>query len=186
MKRVFIVGPGGVGKTTCGRLFAVKIGYAFADLDSEFKRRIGDIGDHIERKGYADYCHVNSALLYELLREQASDTVFALSSGFLVHEDVDRALAKHKSVIRLGVSILLLPSECPRETEDIVMARQLARGIGGREETHRRDIRDRHPRYLRFGDIKVFSAEPPDRIAGTMAARYLELAGSGRVDRARP
>jgi len=180
MKRVFIIGPGGAGKTTCGELFARKIGYTFVDLDWQFMRRIGHIGDHIERKGYESYCRANSALFYELLAEQAADTVFALSSGFLVYEDVDPVLAKHKSVIRLGVSILLLPAESLQEAEAIIVARQLARGIGCREETQRRDIRDRHPRYMRFGDIKVFSAEPPATIAGTMKASYLEFVEAGQ------
>ena len=177
MKRVFIIGPGGVGKTTCGGLFATKIGYTFVDLDSQFMRRIGHIGDHIEQKGYTDYCRANSALLYALLEEQTSDTVFALSSGFLVHDDIDPALAKHKSVIRLGISILLLPGESAQEAEAVIVARQLARGIGCREDTQRRAIRDRHPRYLQFGDIKVFSTESPDIIAETMKAQYLEIAG---------
>ncbi|MFC1453071.1 shikimate kinase [Verrucomicrobiota bacterium] len=187
MKRVFIIGPGGVGKTTCGGLFATKIGYVFVDVDSEFMRRIGHIGEHIEQRGHADYCRANSALLYELLEEQTSDTVFALSSGFLVHEDVDCALTKHRSVLRLGVSILVLPSESLEETEAIIVPRQLARGIGCREETQRRAIRDRHPRYLHFGDIKVLSIESPSRIAEAMKAKYLAIAEpSLAVERARP
>ena len=52
MKRIFIIGPSGVEATTCGRIFAELIGYAFVDLDSEFRAQVGHIGRHIEDKGY--------------------------------------------------------------------------------------------------------------------------------------
>jgi shikimate kinase len=177
MKRVFIIGPGGVGKTTCGKAFANLIGYTFVDLDSEFMGRIGHIGEHIEKKGYLSYCRSNSALFYALIEEQSSDTVFALSSGFLAHEETCPELSKHKDAIRdLGVSILLLPSRSASETEEIVVARQLSRGIGCREASQRRIIRNRFPRYLGHGNIHIFSAERPMHVAEEMKTKYLEYA----------
>ena len=176
MERVFIIGPGGCGKTTCGRLFAHRIGYAFVDLDAEFMDRIGHIGRHIEQNGYLSYCRRNSELFYALLDEQVSDTVFALSSGFLVHEDTDSSLAKHSDAIRnLGRSILLLPSSSLAEAVEIVVSRQLSRALGYTEEKQRRTIRERYPRYLQHGDIQILSAESPGRIAEIMENEYLSL-----------
>lgn len=176
MKRVFIIGPGGVGKTTCGELFANLIGYGFVDLDSEFMARIGHIGRHIEDKGYLSYCRSNSALFYTLLREQSSDTVFALSSGFLVYEDVDPELSIHRDSIReLGISILLFPSQSVEETEKIIVVRQISRGIGCREESERRKIRDRFPKYSKHGDIQIFSTQEPPCVAEEMRTKYKEF-----------
>ena len=173
MKRIFIIGPGGVGKTTCGRLFANKISFCFIDLDAEFTDRIGHIGDYIEAKGYLNYCRENSKLFYELLREQNTDTVFALSSGFLVHGEVDSELKKHVDSIRdLGLSILLLPSESLEETEEIVVTRQLARGFNCSEDRERQKIKERFHRYVQHGDIKIFSTNSPESIAETIRQRY--------------
>lgn len=177
MKWVFIIGPGGMGKTTCGKLFADLIGYGFVDLDSEFMARIGHIGHHIEDKGYQSYCRSNSELFYALLQQQSNDTVFALSSGFLIHEDTDPQLSHHKDSIRdLGISILLMPSRSPGETEKIIVARQMFRGIGCREESERRKIRDRFPKYCKHGDIQIFSAQEPARVAEEMRTKYKEFA----------
>lgn len=176
MKRVFIIGPGGVGKTTCGKVFADLIGYAFVDQDSEFMIRIGHIGHHIENEGYLSYCRCNSALFYSLMEEQSSDTVFSLSSGFLVHEDTDPELSKHKDAVRdLGVSILLLPSQSLRATEKIIVSRQMSRGIGYRKESELRKIRDRFPRYREHGNIQIFSTQQPARVAEEMKTKYMEL-----------
>lgn len=177
MKRVFIIGPGGAGKTTCGELFANLLGYGFVDLDSEFMVRVGHIGRHIEDKGYRSYCHSNSALFYALLEEQSSDSVFALSSGFLVHEDADPELSKHKDSIRdLGVSILLLPSRSAEESEETIVSRQMSRGIPCRLESERKKIRDRFPRYREHGDIQIFSCQQPVQVAEEMRTRYIEFA----------
>jgi len=173
MERIFIVGPGGVGKTTCGKVFAEKISYAFIDLDSEFMRRVGHIGDHIEKKGYRSYCRKNSELFYELVSEQSKDTVFALSSGFLVHGEVDPDLKKHTaSICDLGWSILLLPSESLEKAQEIIVARQLSRGLNLKEDRERQKIRDRFACYLQFGDIKIFSSDSPESIAEAMKQEY--------------
>jgi len=181
MKRVFIIGPGGTGKTTCGKVFAGLIGYTFVDLDSEFMTRVGHIGRHIEDKGYLSYCRGNSALFYALVEEQSEDTVFALSSGFLVHEDTDPELSKHRHAIRdLGVSILLLPSRSLKETAKIIVSRQMSRGIDCRQESELRKIRDRFPRYREHSSIQIFSPQQPAQVAEEMRTKYLEFAESAR------
>jgi shikimate kinase len=169
MKRVFIIGLGGSGKTTCGEVFANLIDYAFVDLDSEFMSRVG----HIENREYLNYCRINSALFYELLKEQSKDTVFALSSGFLMHEEIDPELSKIKdSIQNLGCSILLLPSRSIEETEKVILSRQMSRGIGCQEESQRRKIRDRFPKYSKLGDIQIFSTENPTSVAEEMKTKY--------------
>ncbi len=80
--RVFIVGPGGVGKTTSGIILADKLGFCFIDLDQEFCTRIQNIGEYIKNNGYEKYCYTNSELFYSILKSAPEDFVFVLSSGF--------------------------------------------------------------------------------------------------------
>lgn len=176
MKRVFIIGPGGAGKTTCGKIFAHLMGYAFVDLDSEFMTRIGHIGRHIKDKGYLSYCRNNSSLFYSLIEEQVEDAVFALSSGFLIYEETDQELSKHKDAIRhLGISILLLPSRSAKESEEIIVTRQISRGLPYNPQFERKKIRARIPKYRKHGNIQIFSDGNPVQLAEEMKMRYVEL-----------
>ena len=43
MARIFLIGPGGVGKTTAGAELARQLGCAFVDLDQQFMARVGQI-----------------------------------------------------------------------------------------------------------------------------------------------
>ena len=72
----------------------------FIDLDNEFCRRIQNIGIYIRRYGYEKYCYENSKLFYKLLDENEENVVFALSSGFLVYENLEKLTLKHKLIIK--------------------------------------------------------------------------------------
>jgi len=167
--RVFIIGPGGVGKTTSGKILAQKLDYNFVDLDDEFCRRIKNIGSYIKNSGYEKYCYRNSNLFFTLLNENKKDVVIPLSSGFLIHKGLDTLVEKyHKTIKQQGVSILLLPSRSLKISEKIVVRRQLNRGFELEEEREREKIRSRFQKYKILGDIKIFSHNPPETIANSM------------------
>ncbi|MDD3262663.1 MAG: shikimate kinase [Candidatus Absconditabacteria bacterium] len=166
---IFIIGPGGVGKSTSGRILAELLQYKFIDLDKEFCKEIGNISNYIPEQGYEKYCLENSKLFYKLLEENSENCVFVLSSGFLVHENMDKLTDNHKKTIQeKGLSILLLPSESKEESTDIVIKRQLSRGFGLNEERERQKFRKRFDIYKRFGDIKIYSTDTPENIAEEM------------------
>ena len=131
MRRVFLIGPAGVGKSTCGALLAPKLGFGFVDLDSEFNTRIDHIAEFIAREGYPAYCRRNVDLFEALLAEEESGAVYALSSGFLLYEDLDPSYSRLAGELRkLGVSILLLPAASVEEAAEITVGRLLARRPG--------------------------------------------------------
>jgi shikimate kinase len=174
---VFIVGPGSAGKSTTGSLLAERLGYGFIDLDLVFCERVGLIGDYVKEQGYSAYSETNSTLFEQLLEEYPTRMVFPLSSGFLVHEDSPELVRKHKSLLkRKGVSILLLPSRSLKETMDIIIPRQMARGyldlVEGRERVR---LNSRYPKYKKYGDIKIFSAEPPEQITDLITEELYKL-----------
>jgi shikimate kinase len=175
VRNIFIIGPAGVGKSTCGRMLAEELGYSFVDLDSAFLKRIGNIPEYIEKEGYVTYGQRNTDLFFTLIAEQERDTVYAMSAGFLLYQDPNGLSSMNAEALStLGVSILLLPSRSLEESVSIVVERVLARRPRLNREKETRKIIDRYPKYLQHGDIKIFSAESPSRIAARMQREYLD------------
>jgi shikimate kinase len=167
--KIFIIGPGGVGKTTSGRVLSQKLHYQYIDLDEEFCNRNGDITEYIQIHGYSQYCLRNSDIFYRLLKTVSENIVFVLSSGFLVHEDLDDLIRQHRNTIQQeGISILLLPSKTLATSTEVVVQRQLCRGFGLNEKREREKFIERFHIYKQFGDIQIFSHESPAKIAGIM------------------
>ena len=173
MRRVFLIGPAGVGKSTCGTLLAADLGFTFVDLDAEFNRRIGNISEFIAQNTYASYCRRNADLFDALIAEDLADAVYALSSGFLMYEDIDPSLSRLAGdVSRLGVSILLLPSASIDEATEIAVRRLLTRRAGLDAEKERQKFRTRFDKYSRHGDIRIVSSDLPAVIARQARQEY--------------
>ena len=132
MNTLFLIGPGGVGKSTVGALLAQAMNYRFIDLDSEFCEQLLNIRQYIQRNGYECYVRDNAALCSRLLAENPHEKrVVVLSSGFLATDVCPEIVAVNRQLVRQsGYSILLLPSEDIDIATRIVVARQLMRGFG--------------------------------------------------------
>lgn len=167
--KIFLIGPGGVGKSTCGEILANLLGYNFIDLDVEFCKRVENVGSYINNFGYEKYCLENSKLFYEILSQHLENFVFSLSSGFLIHENMDELTLKHKQTLKdVGISVLLLPSKSLDESTEIVVKRQLSRGFGLKADREKTKFIQRFPIYKEHGDIKIFSYAKPEIIAEQM------------------
>jgi len=106
MKRIFLVGFMGSGKTTVGRLLAERLHYEFIDLDEEICRRVGrTIPDIFQQEGEAAFRRLETEMLKEIAcRERI---VVALGGGAFVAEE-NRGLIQ-----RQGLSVWL---DCPLST----------------------------------------------------------------------
>ena len=167
--KIFLIGPGGTGKSTTGKILAKLLGYDLVDLDTEFCQQIENIGTYIDKHGYEKYCFENSELFYKLLNKSPENIVMPLSSGFLVHEEVPELAQLHKQTLKTsGLSILLLPDESLVVSTRILLERQLSRGFGLKEDREKTKITHRLPIYKELGDIKIFSHEKPEIIAERM------------------
>ena len=172
---IFLIGPGGVGKSTCGPIVASMLGYRFIDLDQEFHARIGHIGNYIRNNGYTSYCLENSKVFYDIVQQGLSNAVFTLSSGFLVYKHFEHLTTKHKQSLKeLGTSVLLLPSQCIDTSTNIVVKRQLKRGFGLREDKERETFMQRFLLYQLCGDIHIFSHVKPENIALEITCEILK------------
>ena len=164
---IFLIGPGGVGKSTVGQLLAAQLGYVAIDVDDVFCTRITNIREYIKSRGYESYLEQNSTLLRTLLVEYAGcNRLFILSSGFL-STDIrpDIVETNRKMVSEQGFSVLLMPSQNYAEALGCIINRQLNRGFGLVREKEELKFSQRFDEYSQMGDLKIFSMQAPELIA---------------------
>lgn len=175
---IFLIGPASVGKSTVGKLLAEALGWEFVDIDQEFCERIQPIGDYLEKNGYLAYCEANSILVDQLLSEKTKAAVFAAPSGFLVHQDAPHLIERHQRLLSQYISVLLLPAEDPESFAEIIVQRQIQRyGNAVNPEEQRKRFLDRVEKYKKYGDIKIFSMEPPQAIVGEILIKMKDIKG---------
>ena len=111
---IILVGPMGAGKSTIGRLLAVKLGYDFLDTDHVIEEKTGaDIAWIFDVEGEAGFRDRETQVLKEL--SALSSTVVATGGGIVVREDNRRLLAKHSAVIYLKASLQQLVSRTAKD-----------------------------------------------------------------------
>lgn len=162
--KIFLIGPGGVGKSTTGKILAQLLETSFIDLDQIFCDKIDLVGNFIDKNGYEKYCQKNSQLFFEIIKNQ-DNFVMALSSGFLVHEECPDLAKIHQDAIKEGISVLLLPSRSLKISQEIIIPRQLQRSFGLKAPREKEKLEKRFYRYQQFGDLQIFSKQAPEKIA---------------------
>jgi shikimate kinase len=170
---IWLIGPGGAGKTTTGPLLAQRLDLPFHDLDAEFAARFGDIDERIAADGYDIYAHANVEA-YESLVGGGSPAVLALSSGFMTYplEVHPSYAALRHDIARSATTFVLLPSldleTCVAETVRRQMGRAITRRPASREESV---ARERFAIYVSLPAQKVETMRPPRDVAADIAAR---------------
>ncbi|MCH4904899.1 shikimate kinase [Cylindrospermopsis raciborskii CHAB3438] len=172
-KTILLIGPGGAGKSTVGSVLAPLLDRRLIDLDQEFLRLVGNIGEFIRQSGYPAYKAQNSLLAKNIVSETTEGCVLVASSGFLANDNPESALSTNRSILVSSYSVCLLPSRDLEEAVHIVVERQLTRPFTSGRSREEARIRERYPVYAGLGDLIVFSAAPPPDIARAIAARLL-------------
>lgn len=171
-KNIYMIGPGGVGKTTTGPILAAKLGMSFIDLDDEFCLRILNIGHFLKAYDYAKYVAANSELFFNLTSELDRPHVIALSSGFLIHKTHEKIIEKNIQAVRsTGLSIMISPSKDNRISSEIVAARQITRGFGLNYPTEQAKFLNRIDTYKSLSDIQVYSIDTPEKITSLIVEK---------------
>jgi shikimate kinase len=169
-KHIFLIGPGGVGKSTTGPPLAALLNRPFIDLDTVFCDEIENVGTYIKSNGYDAYARANADLAQRIIRKQAEPVVMALSSGSLVTTGLADVIAQTRAIVReTGISVALLPGGSLDEAAAIVVARQLTRGFGLQPEPERQKFLERAAPYRELADFCVDSAQPPGKVAHAIA-----------------
>lgn len=81
---IYLIGPGGAGKSTVGRMLSQELCWSFLDLDVEFMTRVAHIDEFINEHGYERYMETNSDLAHSIAKSGDRPLAVALSSGFMM------------------------------------------------------------------------------------------------------
>lgn len=183
MTCIFLIGPGGAGKSTVGKILSSLLGYQAIDLDDEFCERVLNIRTYIKHYGYESYLEQNSLLLDKLIKEYSgSDILFILSSGFLSTDIRSDIVAYNKKLVsENGRSVLLMPSHNYNEALQCILERQLKRGFSLTKHGEEAKFRQRFYEYIALGDIQFFSMEEPECIAFQIANLCINHFGQGKI-----
>ena len=168
---IFLVGPGGVGKSTLGRELSKRLGWPLIDLDLAFCDRIAVIGDFIARHGYERYRAENLALAVQLVEQAPGPMVFVTASGFLAGTPGSEDHAGARRLVATGYGIALLPSLDMDIAAAIVVERQLSRGFGLERASEDRKFRERFGIYRNAGEMLVVSVDDPAQVAEVATQR---------------
>ncbi len=104
MKRIFLVGPMGSGKTTVGRHLARRLGMEFIDLDHEIQARCGvEVAVIFDIEGEKGFRKRESELLDEL--SQCDNIILATGGGSVLDPLNRRRLSERGLVIYLQTSV---------------------------------------------------------------------------------
>lgn len=74
--KVLLIGPSGVGKTTCGRAACALLGLSFCDLDERLEAELGPLIPFLATGGWSQFMRASArAILY------ATESVIAVGAG---------------------------------------------------------------------------------------------------------
>ena len=170
---IFLLGPGGVGKSSLGLALRDRLGWPLVDLDLEFCERCGLIGTFIADHGYERYRQENLDLAKRLVKAIEGETIFVTASGFLAAPVESDDYREARRTISGGYGITLLPTLDLEIAVSIVVGRQLNRGFGLERASEDRKFRERFLKYFGEGQALVVSMESPAQIADTIVRDLL-------------
>lgn len=98
-KNFILIGPPGAGKTTLGKAFAKKIGYAFRDTDRLIEKRVKTpLSQYIAKNGWSAFREIEKEIVKTLPRER---TVIATGGGTILDKKNQKILKENAYIISL-------------------------------------------------------------------------------------
>jgi len=146
---IALIGFMGSGKTTVGRLLAIKLGMKFIDLDEVIKDRLGmEITEIFSNYGESYFRDVESQVVKEVFTG-VDNSVIACGGGVVLRDDNVRIINQNSVVVYLRIS--------PYEAYSRLLScrdRPLL-NVSNRLEVINQLMRVREPLYLRTAHIVV-------------------------------
>ena len=172
---IHLIGLGGAGKTTTGKLLSKIMNIPYFDLDEYFIERVGDIAKFINSNGYNTYAKRNVELYIQLKQSliEGSQSIFIFSSGFMTYSEnttVEYSELK-QNIEHDSFTFLLMPSLDINECIEIIVKRQLNRSyLQTTVEKEEGKVRKRFEIYKNFGCHNVLTNQSVDRVVWDVRA----------------
>jgi len=155
----------GAGKSTIGRLLALRLGWDFLDLDTHLEARTGStIPELFDRHGEAHFRRLESTALASALGR--TGTVLALGGG--TPEEITNRLLIEQTPDTLAIFL-----DAPFPTLfDRCMLQEISRPVLADPFTAEKRFARRRPHYLRLSRLVIDTAEltPEETIEAIFAA----------------
>jgi shikimate kinase len=171
---VYLIGPGGAGKSTAGARLARELGYGLIDLDEYFVAHSGDISGYLCSHTYSEYATRNFTNYRLAMTAISSPTVFVLSSGFMVYPaQIDPGYSGTRDAVEIApFTFLLMPSFDFENCVAMIVERQLSRPyLRSNRGSEERRIRERFCQYLALRCQRVSTGVAPERVVSELIAR---------------
>ena len=170
-----LVGPGGAGKTTVGLALANRLGVPFADLDYQFRSRVGDISAYLRVHGYQAYANQNIQVYFDTLGSFQKEAVFALSSGFMTYRNDSHPDYRgiYREIVASPSTVVLLPSFEYEACVTATVRRQLTRPFSRSAEREEQVIRTRFGVYWDLPLKKFETDDSVDTVVDELVAHLL-------------
>jgi shikimate kinase len=162
LRRVFLVGMPGSGKSTLGRLAAKALNLEFIDVDAELTKRNGvEIATIFEIEGEAGFRSREAALIEELT--QVDGVLLATGGGAVLRKENREALRTRGLVIYLRADLDMLDQRTAStpKREAAGKTRPLLSGGNGREKLEAL-LAERAPLYNEVAHL-TFEAVAADK-----------------------
>lgn len=128
MKRIFLIGYMGAGKTTVGKDLAKKTGLSFVDLDNHIEARYHKtVGQLFKEKGEAEFREIEKRMLHEVAMFE--DILISTGGGAPCHFDNIQFMNSSGTTIYLKVSV----GELVKRLEACKQVRPVLKGRTGEE-----------------------------------------------------
>lgn len=169
-RRLFLVGPMGVGKTTIGKLLARELGLEFIDCDQEIERRCGaDIPWIFDVEGEDGFRDRETSVLDDLT---AQDGLLVATGGGAVLREENRSFLKGRGiVVYLDSDLDLLVKRTAKDKK-----RPLLQNTDPRQVL-KKIKEQRGPLYLDVCDVQVVVRDDGSRKAASLILDKLRAEG---------
>lgn len=148
-KRIFIVGPTAVGKSTIGAALAKFLQFNFVDSDREIEAHTGvDVGRIFKEEGEAGFRRREAGMIDEL--SQRAHIVLATGGGAVLNADTRARLQARGYVVYLNAPVQVLVDRTAYNK-----TRPLLRQARDREQVLRRMMVMRGPLYESIADYSL-------------------------------
>ena len=164
-KKIILIGPGSIGKTTIGKKLAERLNLKCYDFDSIVEEKLGNLDEYLSQFGADKYREEEHEILVEFLKSMSNKFVMSVGGGTVASQLKDVSSKNVDLLKTIGKLIYLCGSENDSRAIDILRQREESRGGNQSEEETLKLYKLRTPIYENIFDVKIIiETKKPDEI----------------------